>query len=273
MENNSISGITNLVSTVTALQPTLTNIGDDIVSYKILDNRNNVRSITGGTNINLNVSNNTIFINGNNSISGITNLTSTLSSLQPTLNIIGNDTSSFKLIDSSNNVRSITGGTNITMTNNSNNLVINGPSFYGNNSASGYSLIYSNVVKSLIPGNSISFGSNNNSITINGPIFYGDNTPANGINLLYNGYVRSLVASDGIILAYNPTSVLIGANFDYLYSKSDVDTIVSGLNTAIGSCYTKYQSDNKYATVTTVSNISGYTFSNEFTLTTTTSRR
>jgi hypothetical protein len=33
----------------------------------------------------LNVSNNTIFVNGNNSISGITNLTSTLSSLQPLL--------------------------------------------------------------------------------------------------------------------------------------------------------------------------------------------
>jgi hypothetical protein len=315
--NNTISGITNLQSTLSSLQPLLTadntagansllngntikslsvggsnifmsfpnpnsiqiytnNIqstlsanGNDTASYKMLDaSTNTIRSITGGTNVSLNVSNNTVFINGSNSISNITNLASTLSSLQPTLNIIGNDTSSYKLIDSSNNVRSITGGTNITISNNSNNLIINGPSFYGNNSASGYSLIYNNVVKSLVPGSSLTFSYNNNSITINGPIFYGDNTLANGINLLYNGYVRSMVASDGIILAYNPNSVVIGADFSYLYSKSDVDTIVSGLNTAIGACYTKYQSDNKYATVTTVSNLSGYTFSSEFTLST-----
>jgi hypothetical protein len=252
------------------IQSTLSNNGNDIVSYKMLDaSTNTIRSITGGTNVSLNVSNNTVFINGNNSISNITNLASTLSSLQPTLTVLGNDTSSYKLIDSSNNVRSITGGSNITISNNSNNLIINGPSFYGNDGASGYSLIYNNVVKSLKPYGCITFSSNNNSITINGPIFNGDNTLANGINLLYQGYVRSIVASDGIILAYNPTSVIIGADFSYLYSKSDVDTIVSGLNTAIGSCYTKYQSDNKYATVTTVSNLSGYTFSSEFTLSTT----
>jgi hypothetical protein len=36
-------------------------------------------------------------LNGNNSISGITNLNSTLSALQPKLNITGNDTSSYKI--------------------------------------------------------------------------------------------------------------------------------------------------------------------------------
>jgi hypothetical protein len=79
------------------------------VVLKLIDSSNNVRSITGGTNINLNISNNTIFLNGNNTISGITNLNSTVTALQSKLNITGNDTSSFKLIDSSNNVRSITG--------------------------------------------------------------------------------------------------------------------------------------------------------------------
>jgi hypothetical protein len=37
--------------------------------------------------------NNTILLSGNNSISGITNLTSTLSALQPTLTKIGDDIS------------------------------------------------------------------------------------------------------------------------------------------------------------------------------------
>jgi hypothetical protein len=49
------------VSTVTALQPKLNITGNDTSSFKLIDTSNNVRSITGGTNINLNVSNNTIF--------------------------------------------------------------------------------------------------------------------------------------------------------------------------------------------------------------------
>jgi NAD/NADP transhydrogenase alpha subunit len=52
-----------------------------LLVIKFLDNRNNIRAITGGTNINISTTNNTIFVNGNNTISGITNLASTLSSL------------------------------------------------------------------------------------------------------------------------------------------------------------------------------------------------
>jgi hypothetical protein len=45
------------------IQSTLTANGNDSTSYKMLDTgTNTIRSITGGTNINLNVSNNTIFI-------------------------------------------------------------------------------------------------------------------------------------------------------------------------------------------------------------------
>jgi hypothetical protein len=54
----------NTVQLVTNnIQSTLTANGNDSTSYKILDtSTNTIRSITGGTNINLNVSNNTIFI-------------------------------------------------------------------------------------------------------------------------------------------------------------------------------------------------------------------
>jgi hypothetical protein len=71
---------------------------------------NNVRSITGGTNINLNVSNNTIFINGNNSISGITNLASTLSSLQPAL--ISDNTLGANALLNGNTIKSISAAGN-----------------------------------------------------------------------------------------------------------------------------------------------------------------
>jgi hypothetical protein len=88
--NSNITGTNNI-------QKTLNITGNDTSSYKLIDTSNNVRSITGGTNINLNISNNTIFLNGNNTISGITNLVSTVTALQPKLNITGNDTSSFKI--------------------------------------------------------------------------------------------------------------------------------------------------------------------------------
>jgi hypothetical protein len=53
--NSNITGTNNI-------QKTLNITGNDTSSYKLIDSSNNVRSITGGTNINLNVSNNTIFI-------------------------------------------------------------------------------------------------------------------------------------------------------------------------------------------------------------------
>ena len=101
--------------------------GDDLTAYKLI-NSNTVRDLKAGTNISITTSGNDLTINGP-SLTGFAT-TSNLSFYQPLLAVSGDDTTKYKLINGTS-VRDLTAGTNITITNNGNDLTIGGPTLTG----------------------------------------------------------------------------------------------------------------------------------------------